>query len=295
MCEWSDLSGVSILLTVYSTAGPYASAGMSVEHTCTGSHGAVLVIKSSAIRESVFSREPLQKYMLAHYREWYAYAKTTLGHSVDREEISLVTGWAKTSADWKAVAFTHSSTSSQVSVQAHAVGVVNAEFHGERARETETAAIHREGALYAPADTGSSTTGKSKTSSKRRKGKSSSKRRQPADSSNPDAHTDSSELGQTTNASGPPGSTSTDIGEAKKDQCIFVRCCMIKGRFLLKRIVAGAGPHRLPRQEDGRSGNGGEGLMVEWEDEEDSEHDLLNYTSEVCLTPQIVGSIADIP
>ena len=287
MREWSILCGAFILLTGYSTAGPYASAGMSVEHTCTESQGAVLIIKSPAIRESIFNQEPLQKYMLAHYREWYAYAKTTLGHvNVDREEISLVTGWTKTSADWKAVAFTRTSASSQeASLKAHAVGVVSAKLHGERTRETEPPEIHREGALYALTDTDSSTTDKMESSSKRRKPKPSSKRRQPADSSSPGARTRSSQPGDTTNASGPLDSTIAGSGEVKKDQCLFVRRCMVKGRLLLKKIIAGAGPHRLPRQEDGRSGYAGEGLMVELEGEEDSEYDSLDYASEVCMRP----------
>ena len=249
---------------------------MNVEHTCTESQGAVLIIKSPALRESILRREPLQQYMRAHYREWYAYTKT-LGLGIDREEISLVMGWAKTSADWKAVAFTRSSTGYQASLQAGAMGTANVKVHGETTHETEPPKVHREGALYSRAHADSPASGTSKSTPKHRKPKA-SKRRKPADSD-----PDSSKPGHTTNTSNPPGSASIGDGEAKKDQCIFLKRCMIKGRIL--PIVAGAGPHRLPRQEDRRSGNAREGLMVEQEDEEDYEHEVLSYASKVRARP----------
>lgn len=262
------------LLTGYSAAGPYASIGMNVEHTCTESQGAVLVIKSPALRESILRREPLHQYVRAHYREWYAYAGTTLGLGVEREEISLVTGWAKTSADWKAVAFTRSSTSYLASLEARAVGVVGAKLHGERTHETEPPEIHREGAFYSRAHTDSSSTPATpKPTSKRRKAKA-SKRRKQADPSSFDARADSEpEPGAGVHDQGPPAGSSL---ARKKNQCIFLKRCMMKRRILFNRIVAGAGPHRLPRQEDRRSGQAGEGLMAAQSDNEGDEEGYLS-------------------
>ena len=279
---------MSIILTVYRTAGPYASIGLNVEHTCVESQGAVLVIKSPALRESVFKREQLQQYMRAHYREWCDYAKITLGHTVEREDISLITGWAKTSADWKAVAFTRSNTSSQVLLEAHAAGTVNANVHGERSRKTVPPVMHREGKLYAGASASSSASSRLQLPSEHPKPKPSSKRRKRANASNESnraALAGSSKPENTSSISDPGRPTSSDGSERRKDQCAFLRRCMIKERLLFTSIVAGAGPHRLPMQDDGRSGHAGEGLMVEQEDEEDYEEGLLNYASEVCMSP----------
>ncbi|EKM59058.1 uncharacterized protein PHACADRAFT_86540 [Phanerochaete carnosa HHB-10118-sp] len=52
--------------------------------------------------------------------------------------------------------------------------------------------------------------------------------------------------------------------EAKRDQSVFVRRFKMRRRFgFLKKIVAGAGYHRLPDPGDARGGSGGGGIMAQ--------------------------------
>ena len=130
------------------TAGSSAVAGITAGYTCKETQGAVLVLNSPAHSESIFQSVSLRKYMRRHHREWYDYARNVLDQNVSREAIVLVTGWSKTSPDWKAVAFTRSDTGYNASLGANALGVVGAEVRGTRSRESEPPTMHREGALY---------------------------------------------------------------------------------------------------------------------------------------------------
>ena len=99
--------------------------------------------------------------MRRHHREWYDHARNILDQEITREAIILVTGWSKTSPDWKAVAFTRSDTSYNASLGANALGVVGAEVRGTRSLELEPPTIHREGALYSRASSSPTDAGES--------------------------------------------------------------------------------------------------------------------------------------
>ena len=99
--------------------------------------------------------------MRRHHRDWYNHARNVLDQNVSREAVILVTGWSKTSPDWKTVAFTCSDTSYNASLGANALGVVGAEVRGTRSRESEPPTMHREGALYRGAPSNSTDAGES--------------------------------------------------------------------------------------------------------------------------------------
>ena len=99
--------------------------------------------------------------MRRHHREWYDHARNVLDQNVSREAIVLVTGWSKTFPDWKTVAFTRSDTRYNASLGANILGVAGAELRGMRAHESEPPTMHREGALYPRARSGSTDAGES--------------------------------------------------------------------------------------------------------------------------------------
>lgn len=218
--------------------------------------------------------------MLAHHREWHAYAKDVLGLGIKREELVLAIGWVKTSADWKVIAFTRSSASYHASLEGRAFGVAGAELRRKRAHELEPPKMHREGALYG--------SGAHRQHSSSGKAKPPSTPSAPAASSILDERADPSGAVHTADSRGPAQTmASPRSGEPQKDQCIFLRRCMTKWRVLFTSIVAEAGPHQLPRQEDRRRGQGGERLVARQEDEEDNEpgDGLLSYANEVRTKP----------
>ena len=245
---------MSIVLTPRSAAGPDASVGITAGYACRDSQGAVLVINSPARQQSIFENDLLWKYMLRHHHEWCEYARTTLGQRVRPQDVVLVTGWTKTSADWKAVAFTRSSMGYHAGLQGHALGF-GAELRGARTRELEPPKMHREGVLYPRAHTDTTSSAEE------------------AVSRTAAAPADSSSTSKSTALSSPNGQ--------QKDQCMFLNRYMTKRRGLFKKIVAGAGPHRLPGQEDGKSERGEEGLMAVQEEESVDEDSMQNFEGEV--------------
>ena len=255
MCE-RNLSCTVLLaiLTLYRPAGPNTSIGANAGYTCRESQGAVLILNSPAHRESVFENDLLWKYMLRHHHEWCEYARTTLGQRVKSSDVILLAGCVKTSADWKVVAFTRSSIAYHAGLEGHAFGA-GAELRAARTRELEPPKMHREGLLYPRAQSHPSHSGEAGTFTASD---------QPVDSPGPNTSPESS------------GS-----GEPRKDQSAFLNRYRTKRRGPFKKIVAGAGPHRLPEQEGRRSVQGGEGLMAVPEEESTDEDDLPNFESEV--------------
>ena len=75
-----------------------------------------------------------------------------------------------------------------------------------------------------------------------------------------------------------PLSDATTPDELSGDQCLFLQRYKIKWRGL--KIVAGAGYHELPRDKDGRSGVGEEGVAAVAE-EGDNEGGAPSFESEV--------------
>lgn len=271
MCERSITFGVYAILTVYRAVTLYVSISIDAKYTCAESQGAVLVIKSPAHHESIFRREPLQKYVRSHYCEWYAYAKGILEHSIDREQISLITGWAKTSADWKAVVFTRSSTSYWTLVGGRALGVAGVELRGEMTQDIELPEIHCKDVLYSQLITGSTASGKPKPSEPNKL----------SDPSDPDMPIGLPKQIPTTNIPLLGRLTSSGSGELQKDQCIFLKRCMMMKHRPFKKMVTGAEAHQLLRQEDGRSGQSGEGLVAAQKDDSTDEDDWVMSKQEV--------------
>ena len=148
-CEQNVLSVASNPLIIFHrTAGPDATIGVTAGYTCKDTQGAVLVLNSPARSEGLFDSVSLRDYMRRHHGEWYDYARNVLDQNVSREGVVLVTGWSKTSADWKAVAFTRSTFGYYGSLEARAMSVAGAGVRGSRMVEIEPPMMHREGALY---------------------------------------------------------------------------------------------------------------------------------------------------
>ncbi|GJE94286.1 WD40 repeat domain-containing protein [Phanerochaete sordida] len=125
-----------------------AEAGLSAGYTCKEAGGALLVLQSEASSESVFESRRLKEYMYRQHAAWSHYVRETLGHEVKEEDIVLVGGWVKTSADWAAMAFSNLVTKHYASVKGKAVGLFGLELFGTRAKDQAGPPALRQGTAY---------------------------------------------------------------------------------------------------------------------------------------------------
>ncbi|EKM56565.1 uncharacterized protein PHACADRAFT_92278 [Phanerochaete carnosa HHB-10118-sp] len=130
------------------TAAINVSATLGAEYTCKAAQGAVLELNSEADAESIYEKVSLKEYIIRHHNEWYAYAKDVLDLDIQRESIVVVIGWVKTEADWATVAFGNTSTSSSVSLEGRAAGVVGAGVGTSRSSSTTGPTMRRQGKDY---------------------------------------------------------------------------------------------------------------------------------------------------
>jgi hypothetical protein len=138
-------------------------------------------------------------------------------------------------------------------------GVAGAELRRKKTRELEPPRMHREGSLYPGTRMKLTTTTTTTNTSK-----------------------PSTDVNHTTDPSDLGGPSLSIPDEEKEDQCAFLKRYQTKRRGVFK-IVAEAGSHRLPRQEGGSGGQGGERLIGGVEDEEDYQEDLSGCANEVCM------------
>ena len=96
--------------------GARAEIGLSLE----GSHskGAALHIIDHPVQEKIIDNKLIREYMLEHYERWHDYVSRVLMLDLDIERLWLVSGFSKTTNNWKATAFC--STSSEVRAAAGA-------------------------------------------------------------------------------------------------------------------------------------------------------------------------------
>ncbi|GJE94285.1 WD40 repeat domain-containing protein [Phanerochaete sordida] len=127
------------------------SAGLSAGYTCKESEGSMLVLQSQASSESVFESCRLKEYMARHHDVWSHHVRVTVGHEIRKEDIVLIGGWVKTSADWAAMAFCKVARKHHASLKGKAGGFLGLELFGSRARLESGAKSHRQGEDYARA------------------------------------------------------------------------------------------------------------------------------------------------
>lgn len=125
-----------------------SAASISAGYTCKETHGALLVLQSEAHSEAVFECRLLKLYMARQHEHWCAYARDNLGHEVEAEDIVLVGGWVKTSADWAAMAFSNLMKKHYASLSAKVGGFMGVELLASRTRVQSGSKLHREGAAY---------------------------------------------------------------------------------------------------------------------------------------------------
>lgn len=135
-------------LTSCSAALADAAASLSAGYTCKETQGALLVLQSAASAETVFESRILKAYMIRHHEHWHAYARDILGHDIGLEEIILVSGWVKHSADWAATAFSSSSLRHFASLQGSLGKLVGLELFRSRTRVQSGPRMHRQGSAY---------------------------------------------------------------------------------------------------------------------------------------------------
>ena len=229
-----------------------ASAGIGADYKFNVDLGAVLVLGSPGWSEVAYARSPLKKYMLRHYDSWTTYVNDTLGHDIKKEELSLIIGSVKTSADWTLAAFSNVHTKTSMSLEVQAANVASAKGHVSQGKSVTGLRMRREGDLYHK-------TPLEATSSKRG----------PSSSAIPAASAATS--------TSPTTAPTTDGA----NQCIsLIRLKVRKQLGILRKIVAGAGYHQLPGRDGRKDAAGGDGAAAD-EDSDVEEDTWLDAKSEV--------------
>lgn len=110
--------------------------------------GALLVLQSHATAETIFESADLKRHMVRQHEHWCAFVRDTVRVDVRPEEIVLVSGWAKSSADWAAAVFSNTSTRHEASLQAQIGRFVGLELFHSRARTLSGPRVPRQGSKY---------------------------------------------------------------------------------------------------------------------------------------------------
>lgn len=101
------------------------TAGGSVSLDCSQKKGAALVLAHSASREDADKPLKLRSYMLAHYKEWLAFARKEEGEEFRLENLLLVTG-CDHAPQWGITTFRDRKIGSSVKLKCDAAGVLTA-------------------------------------------------------------------------------------------------------------------------------------------------------------------------
>ena len=88
------------------------------------------------------------QYMVQQHDRWVSHVRDTLRQEVPPEEVVLIGGWIKTSADWAASVFSNLVTKQSASLQVKAGHFLGFGLSGSRARAQSGPKLHRQGAKY---------------------------------------------------------------------------------------------------------------------------------------------------
>ena len=135
-------------LTSCSAAFADTAAALSAGYTCKETYGALLVLQSQGYSETVFSNRKLKAYMIRQHEQWCTYLRDDLGQDISPDDVFLVSGWVKTSADWAAMAFSSFVSKHYASVQGQAGRFVGLELFRSRTRVQSGPKLHRQGSIY---------------------------------------------------------------------------------------------------------------------------------------------------
>ena len=91
--------------------------------------------------------------MIRQHEQWCNYVRDVLKQVVNPEDVFVVSGWVKTSADWAVAAFSNFVSKHYASVEGQAGGFVGFGLFRSRARAHSGPKMHRQGSKY-PRDEG---------------------------------------------------------------------------------------------------------------------------------------------
>ncbi|EKM58764.1 uncharacterized protein PHACADRAFT_72830, partial [Phanerochaete carnosa HHB-10118-sp] len=133
--------------------GPGGSGGgVDAGFTCQLSQGAVLILNSEAKKEAIRDNYRIRDYVLRHHGTWCNYVRDDRDGPrlvVSPENIILVRGWVKTSANWKATTFCNSKTRVHGSVDVEAGSYVSAGGDYSKSRSVSGLKLSRKGTAFA--------------------------------------------------------------------------------------------------------------------------------------------------
>ena len=146
-------------LTCFLYRGPISPGG-SYSFSSHGKRGAVAVLDDGGVQETVVRSTAFQEYIYNHHQSWHAFAKKK-GHSVEVEEIVLVSGFVKTSS-WAVATYAGQESSHDFSLSVGANGVASASADFSSEEKTNVKVLKRSG----PGPSKGSAKAKGKASSK---------------------------------------------------------------------------------------------------------------------------------
>ena len=238
------------------------SASSGADHKFSIDLGAVLVLGSPGWSNVAYARGPLKEYMLRHYDSWVTYMNDTLGHDIKEGELSLIIGSVKTDADWTLAAYSNIHTKTSMSLEVQGANIVSAKGHISQAKSVTGLQMRREGDLYHK-------TSPEAASSKR-------------DTSSPAI--------PTTSAAASTFSPATAHTAKDDNQCISLIRLKVRRRLgIVRKVVAGAGYHQLPRRDGEKGGAEGDGVGMD-EDlyaEEGTWPDAKSEVRIIVVTPHL--------
>lgn len=121
---------------------------MSADYACSAKQGALLKLKSSALRESLYHRQDVIDYILKQHDAWFDYVQNELKLVISQEELVFVRGHVKTGPDWMAAVFSHSSTMLNAEVNASAATFAEVRGAFSKQHEIKNMPIRKRGTAY---------------------------------------------------------------------------------------------------------------------------------------------------
>lgn len=148
MCKLSKSLRACRCLTQLRGVGAGASASVGAEYVSRTVQGAALELQSSAHSETIYDSLHLKTYVRLHHEQWCIYVREVLAHDIPPKDVVLVTGWIKTSADWRTTMFRSSNTKYHTQLGGRAGGVAGVDVHYETAKSFSGSGLCRYGEAY---------------------------------------------------------------------------------------------------------------------------------------------------